>query len=312
MEHTQLDCRNIPLLQRPRGKVRVVLDSDAFNEIDDQYALSYALSIPDKLEVEAIYAAPFFNTLSSSPADGMEKSYQEILRLIPLLHREDLKDRIYRGSTDYLKDEQTPQDSPAARDLVRRAMAMPQGERLYVVAIGAITNVASALIMEPAIRDKIILVWLGGHGYQWPDTKEFNLRQDIAAARVVFGCGAPMVQIPCKGVTSHLRTTEPELREHMLGKSDIGTYLYNITCNIVKQYNVKCWSRVIWDLSAMMWLAGPEDCFIEHFDHSPVVSYDGLYCVDRSRHLIKIIDYMERDLIFAEFFSVLAGTKDKE
>lgn len=311
MENTQLDCRNIPLLQRPKGKVRVVLDSDAFNEIDDQYALSYALSVPDKLEVEAIYAAPFFNRLSSSPADGMEKSYQEIQRLIPLLHREDLLDRVYRGSTDYLKDEQTPQDSPAARDLVRRAMEMPEGERLYVVAIGAITNVASALIMEPAIRDKIILIWLGGHGYQWPDTLEFNLRQDIAAARIVFGCGAPMVQIPCKGVTSHLRTTEPELREHMLGKSDIGSYLYRITCDIVKQYNVKCWSRVIWDLSAMMWLAGPEGCFIEHFDHSPVVSYDGRYCVDKSRHLIKVIDYMERDLIFAEFFSVLAA-KGKE
>ena len=311
MENTQLNLRNIPLLQRPQGKVRVVLDSDAFNEIDDQYALSYALSIPDKLEVEAIYAAPFFNRLSSSPADGMEKSYEEIHRLIPLLHREDLKDQVYRGSTDYLKDEQTPQDSPAARDLVRRAMAMPEGERLYVVAIGAITNVASALIMEPAIRDKIILVWLGGNGYHWPDTKEFNMRQDIAAARVVFDCGAPMVQIPCKGVTSHLSTTEPELREHMLGKSDIGTYLYNITCNIVNHQPGKCWSRVIWDLSAMMWLAGPEDSFIEHIDHSPLVSYDGMYIADKHRHLIKVIDYVYRDIIFQEFFSVLAA-KGKE
>lgn len=311
MEYSQLDCRNIPLLQRPQGKIRVVLDSDAFNEIDDQYALSYALSIPDRLEVEAIYAAPFFNRFSTSPADGMEKSYQEILRLLPLLHREDLADRTYRGSTDYLKDEKTPQYSPAARDLVRRAMEVPEGERLYVVAIGAITNVASALIMEPAIRDKIILVWLGGHGYQWPDTLEFNLKQDIAAARVVFGCGAPMVQLPCKGVVSHLHTTEPELREHMLGKSEVGSYLYRITCDIVKKYAVKCWSRVIWDLAAMMWVAGPEDCFIEHLDHSPVVSYDGIYSVDKKRHLIKIIDYVERDLVFAEFFSVLAA-KGKE
>lgn len=311
MDHTQLNLRNLPLLQRPRGKVRVVLDSDAFNEIDDQFALSYALSVPDKLEVEAIYAAPFYNRLSNSPGDGMEKSYQEILRLIPLLHREDLKDRIYRGSTDYLADEQTPQDSPAARDLVRRAMAMPEGERLYVVAIGAITNVASALLMEPAIRDKIILIWLGGNGYHWPDTKEFNMRQDIAAARIVFGCGAPMVQIPCKGVTSHLSTTEPELREHMLGKSEIGSYLYQITCNIVNHQPGKCWSRVIWDLSAMMWLAGPEDCFIEHIDHSPLVSYDGMYIRDPHRHLIKVIDYVYRDIIFQEFFAVLAA-KGKE
>ena len=255
MDHTELNLRNLPLLRRPQGKVRVVLDSDAFNEIDDQFALSYALSLPDRLQVEAIYAAPFFNVLSSSPADGMEKSYQEILHLLPMLRREDLRDRVYRGSADYLKDEETPQDSPAARDLVQRAMAMPEGERLYVVAIGAITNVASALILEPAIREKIILVWLGGNGYHWPDTKEFNMRQDIAAARVVFGCGVPMVQIPCKGVTSHLSTTEPEMREHMLGKSEVGSYLYRIACNAAKIHAGKSWSRVIWDLSAMMNLA---------------------------------------------------------
>lgn len=311
MDHTQLNLRNLPLLQRPQSKIRVVLDSDAFNEIDDQFALSYALSIPEKLEIEAIYAAPFYNSLSESPADGMEKSYQEILRIIPMLKREDLADRIFRGSVDYLKDEQTPQDSPAARDLVKRAMRMPDGERLYVVAIGAITNVASALLMEPAIRDKIILVWLGGNGYHWPDTQEFNMRQDIAAARVVFGCGAPMVQLPCKGVISHLRTTEPELREHMLGKSEIGSYLYRIICDIPKKRPSKCWSRVIWDLAAIMWLAGPEDCFIEHLDHSPLISYDGMYIQDKHRHLIKVIDYVERDPIFEEFFAVLANRKDQ-
>jgi hypothetical protein len=172
MDHTELNLRNIPLLERPQGKIRVVLDTDAFNEIDDQYALSYALSIPDRLEVEAIYAAPFFNRFSTSPGDGMEKSYQEILRLLPLLHREDLADRIYRGSTDYLKDEKTPQDSPAARDLVRRAMEVPEGERLYVVAIGAITNVASAILQNPRMTENTVVVWLGGKGIHIASSRE--------------------------------------------------------------------------------------------------------------------------------------------
>lgn len=298
--------KKIQKLSRPQGKVRIVIDTDTYNEIDDQYALAYALSKQNRLQIEAIYAAPFYNELAASVSDGMEKSHAEILKLLPILHREDLTNKVYRGSTGYLENENTPQESEAARHLIKLAMSMPEGEFLYVVAIAAITNIASAILMEPAIADKIVVVWLGGHAHYWKDTKEFNLIQDVAAARVIFGSGVPVVQIPCMGVTSHLLTTEPELREHMKGKSEIGTFLYDITCDIAARLEGACWSRTIWDLSAMMWLAGPEDCLTEHMAHSPVVSYEGMYSVDPTRHLIKVVDWFERDKVFAEFFETLA------
>ena len=171
---------NILKLKRPEGKIHLIIDSDAYNEVDDQYAISYALKKKDKIEIEAIYAAPFYNTIAESVQDGMEKSYDEIKKLLCMLKRNDLTERVYKGSRDYLRDEDTPQESEAARDLVKRAMAMPEGETLYVAAIGAITNVASALIMEPAIIDKIVDIWLGGHSHYWKDTKEFNLISNIS------------------------------------------------------------------------------------------------------------------------------------
>ena len=64
----------------------MVLDTDTCNEIDDQFALVYALLCPEKLNVEAVYAAPFTNDRSTGPGDGMEKSYEEILRLLERLH----------------------------------------------------------------------------------------------------------------------------------------------------------------------------------------------------------------------------------
>ena len=70
---------------RPREKVDVVLDTDAFNETDDQFAIAYMLAAPEKLRIRALCAAPFFNAHSSSPADGMEKSYQEILKIFRML-----------------------------------------------------------------------------------------------------------------------------------------------------------------------------------------------------------------------------------
>ena len=51
----------------PEGRIDVVLDTDAYNEIDDQFAIAYLLKSQEKLDVKAIYAAPFLNSRSKSP-----------------------------------------------------------------------------------------------------------------------------------------------------------------------------------------------------------------------------------------------------
>src|SRR5512144_1313953 len=87
-------------LAYPQGRLRMVLDTDTYNEIDDQFALVYSLLSPERLKVEAIYAAPFTNDRSSGPGDGMEKSYEEILRLLERLNINSAG-LVYRGSSSY-------------------------------------------------------------------------------------------------------------------------------------------------------------------------------------------------------------------
>lgn len=77
--------------QRPLGKADVVLDTDMYNEVDDQFALSYLLGSGDKLDLKAVYAAPFFNEKSTGPLEGMEKSYHEIFKILSLAGRSDLE-----------------------------------------------------------------------------------------------------------------------------------------------------------------------------------------------------------------------------
>ena len=74
-------------LKVPNRKVDVVLDTDAYNEIDDQFAIAYLLLNKDKLNTKALYAAPFYNTRSSGPKEGMEKSYDEIFKLLQGVQR---------------------------------------------------------------------------------------------------------------------------------------------------------------------------------------------------------------------------------
>lgn len=279
----------------------MVLDTDTYNEVDDQFALAYALLSPDQISLEAVYAAPFFNSRSTSPADGMERSYDEIIRVIEKL---DLSSPppVFRGSTDYLPDENTPRESDAVHDLIARAHAAESV--LYVGAIGAITNIASAILIDPSIISKIVVVWLGGHSFSWKNTLEFNLRQDIPAARVVFGSGVPMVLIPCMGVTTHLSTTIPELEYYLKGKSGIGDYLVEI----VSDHTTDSfgWSKVIWDVAVIAWLMEPA-WVPTALVHSPIVTAEGTWSFDDSRHLIRSATYVNRNPIFADLFRKLAG-----
>lgn len=299
------NAKLIKRLEKPRGKVDVVIDTDTYNEIDDQFALSYLIKSDDKLNLKAIYAAPFFNQKSEGPADGMEKSYQEIMNVLELLEREDLKPVVYRGSTEYMPSETEPVVSDAAKDLVERAMTYTEEHPLYVIAIGAITNVSSALVMKPEIKDRIVLIWLGGNATHWPHNKEFNLYQDVAGARVVFGCGVPLVQLPCMGVVSAFTTSGPELEYHLRGKNKLCDYLIDVTTEEARVcYGGSTWTRPIWDVTAVAWLLDgdfEEDCLI----HSPIPEYDDRYAFDNNRHLIKYVYHIKRDNLFADLFEKL-------
>lgn len=300
------NARLIRRLEKPKERVDVVIDTDTYNEIDDQYALSYLIKSDEKLDLKAIYAAPFFNEKSTGPADGMEKSYREIMNVLTLLEREDLKEHVYRGSTEYLPSETEPVISDAAKDLAERAMNYTEEHPLYVVAIAAITNVASALLLNPDIKNRIVLIWLGGNATNWPDNKEFNLYQDVAGARIVFGCGVPLVQLPCMGVVSAFTTSGPELEYHLRGKNKLCDYLVNVTTTEAAACNGgPVWTRPIWDVTAVAWLLDgdfEEDCLI----HSPIPEYDNRYAFDNNRHFIKYVYHIKRDKLFADLFAKLS------
>lgn len=289
----------------PNHSIDVVMDSDTFNEIDDQYALAYMLKSPEKLTVKAIYAAPFFNDHSTSAEDGMLQSYNEILKVLGLLDMKHYENSVYRGSPSFLPDEKTPVDSAAVQNLIHLSHAYDCDNPLYVIAIGAITNIASALLIAPSIRENIVVVWLGGHSFDWPDTNEFNLRQDVAAARVVFDSGVPIIQLPCMGVVSELRTTGPELDYWLKGKNSFCDYLIDITAREARLHTQeKTWSRVIWDVAAVAWLLD-EAYVATRLESSPICQYDNHYSFDRCRHMIRYAYWVDRDRIFADLFAKL-------
>ena len=305
METTQL----LNALRVPTGRVDVVLDTDTYNEIDDQFALAYLLRCDDKLNCKAICAAPFHNNRSTGPEDGMERSYDEILKVLKLCGCEHLNSAVFKGSPAYLPNEKTPVESAAASEIIRLAHEHSTQNPLYVVAIGAITNVASAILLDQTIIDRIVVVWLGGHALHWDSTGEFNMKQDIAAARVVFGCGVPLVQLPCAGVVSNFAISEPELRQWLLGANPLCDYLAQNTIDYMNEHHQgKLWSKVVWDVTAVAWLLNEGGRFMsERIIHAPIPEYDRRYSLSEDTHFMKYVWHIKRDALFADLFERLKG-----
>ena len=286
-------------LSPPQGKIDMVLDTDTYNEVDDQFALAYALASPDKLNVKAIYAAPFHNDRSNGPEDGMYRSYDEIIRLTKML-KTPFEGSIYRGSKHFLTNEDTPEESEAVKDLISRSQKYSPENPLYVVAIAAITNIASAILIDPTITDRIVIVWLGGNPLYWRDTHEFNLFQDIAASRIIFDCGVPVIQLPCRGVTSHMLTTLEDLKFHIGGKSELCDALIELYSGY--RENHFGYAKELFDVAAVAWLINSKWA-PSLIVPSPIVSYEGNWSCDQTRHPIRTVEYVERNPIFADMYS---------
>lgn len=292
------EAARLKLLTPPTSRVRVVLDTDTYNEIDDQFALVQMLLSKERFDVEAIYAAPFFNTRAENPGHGMELSYQEILRL---LERLDVSPDglVHRGVTDYVGPAKQAREAAAVDDMIARARAGSPDRPLYIVAIGAISNVASALLKAPDIIDRTVVVWLGGHALEWPDTVEFNLKQDVGGAQVLLDSGVPLVLVPCKGVTSHLHATVPEIERYVEPHGDIGAFL----AMRFKEYSSDHlgWAKEIWDMAPVGWLLNPE-WVPSVIIPAPVLTDQMTWSTDRRRHAIRYVTYVNRNQILKDFF----------
>lgn len=279
----------------------IILDTDTYNEIDDQFALAYAMLSPDKVKLLSVNAAPFLNSRSTSAADGMMKSYNEIANIMKLVDP-NANIPYYKGSEQFLSDKKVPVESEAADNIINTVMN--SNERIYIVAIGAITNVASAIIKCPEIINKAVVIWLGGHAYTYRDTREFNLYQDVLSAQVVFDSNIPLIQIPCNGVCTEFRTTIPELEYYLRGKNELCDYLVDI----VKSYTKKPygWSKVVWDVTALAVLIQPSALSYSIIPR-PYVTGECRYAFNNEREHYIYVHKLSRDPIFADMFAKLSN-----
>lgn len=278
-------------------KVNVILDTDIYNECDDQFAVAYLLKSQDKFNIEAITVAPYHHDNNISIEEGIDKSYDEIIKICNWLHF-DWTNRLFKGSTDYLENDYN-EENGAVNKIIE---IVNKNAKTYVLAIGTITNVALAIKKEPKIINKIEVIWLGGHSFLSKDNKEFNFKQDVQAVRNVFESKVKLTIIPCKNVASNLRTSIYELEHFLKGKSELCDYLcqrfYNDGVHGIQE------RRVIWDISVIAYMINKEWFDTEEVS-CPNINNDTSYELTTKNHKITIVNYLNVDKIYKDLFKKL-------
>ena len=132
-----------------------------------------------------------------------------------------------------------------------------------------------------------------------------TMEHDVAAARIIFGCGVALVQLPCAGVVSEFATSGPELEYHLRVKNKLCDYLVDLTKSEAEKYaKGKAWTRIIWDVTAVAWLLDG-DFEEDYLVHSPIPGYDNHYVLDPQRHFIRYVYHVKRDSLFTDLFAKL-------
>ena len=289
----------IDLTNKKTKKVNVILDTDIYNECDDQFALSYLLKSQDKFNIEAITVAPYHHDNNISIEEGTDKSYNEVIKICNWLNF-DCDNKVFKGATDYIINGYN-EENEAVSKIIEIAN---KNDKTYILAIGAITNVAMAIKKDSKIIDKIEVIWLGGNSFLSKDNKEFNFKQDVEAVRIVFQSQVKLTIIPCKNVASNLRTSIYELEHFLKGKSKLCDYLYQ------RFYNDGVHGiqerRVVWDISVIAYMIN-KDWFESVKVSQPNIKDDTSYELTHNNHKITMVNYLNVDKIYTDLFKKLGG-----
>ena len=279
-------------------RLNVILDTDTYNECDDQFALAYLLKSQDKFKIKAITIAPYSHKkINITPKKSQELSCKEVLKICNYLDF-DTSLKVFKGSTDYITNGYD-EENEAVNKIIQVAK---KNDKTYIMAIGAITNVAMAIKKAPNIIDKIEVIWLGGNSFLQEDNLEYNFRQDIEAVRIVFDSKVKLTVIPCKNVASNLVTSIYELEHYLKDKSELGNYL-------IKRFHDDGYHeirnrRVIWDIGVVAYLINKSWFKVSEVS-CPKIADDTSYIKTTDRHLITIVNYLDVNSIYNDLFSKL-------
>lgn len=283
--------------------VRLITDTDAKNEADDDFAVVQALLSP-KIDNVGLVAAHYGQRRH---ADSMLRSFKELETVVDKMGFTG-QVPIYHGAKHGLPDAATPVDSEGIRLIIDEAMKADD-RPLYVIFLGPLTDIASAYLIEPRIARRLTVIWIGGGLYP-NGGEEYNLSNDIHAVNVVFASNMEVWQVP-KDVYEMIPVTLAELEYRVRPHGEIGKYL----CDQLMEHAMTDEPRRSPFRSGECWVLGDspavglilyEDRFSFEWMQAPAVGADMNYIHTKRFRPIRVYRKIDSRLILEDFYAKLA------
>jgi len=295
---------------------RVLLDTDANNELDDQHAIAYMLFSGDVFDVEAI-------TVNRTRGGGdVEKQAEEAERVVTLAGLRRVFP-VFRGANGSFAEiaphvgESSFDGASAVNEIIKQAKA--PGSPLTLVPVGKLTNIALALKKDPSIASKVRIVWLGSN---YPEPGEYNQENDEGALQYVLDTSVPfeiaLVRYGTPSGTDHVRVTREEIRARMPGKgprirvpvtgrhggkfATFGDYSVNLFDHIELSGNPP--SRALYDMAAVAIVKNPAWARPRTI---PAPKLENGKWVERpdNKRTITLWESFDRDAILKDFYATM-------
>ena len=235
------------------NKKHIILDADTDNEVDDLFAISRAL-LESSWSITALNATQWQSSQWAA-AQSMENGYRLNQAIATHIGAKVLQRRGGEGRMYDWGDK--ARHSAAAYEIIKQAKAMPEGQQLTVVALGALTNVASAIFIDPTIEGKLNLYWLGT-SYDFENQllgiTDFNCMMDIQALFIMLKSSVNMHIIPVSEA-NRFTFNYDETNDKLRGKHKLGDMLMN---RWVDHSDGGKNQRVLWDLALIEAMIHPE------------------------------------------------------
>jgi purine nucleosidase len=242
--------RLVPELPAAGRRLRVVIDTDIATEIDDLYAVALALRATDRFAVEGFVATHFAQKHGRA---SIAQSYALLLELLEVAGHAGRYPVCKGGDPIPYLDE--PSDSAGARLIIERAHAGGPDDPLWVVGLGAATNLASALLLDPAILPKVRYVFHARSEWSWPERSEqYNVGGDVRAARCLLSSGVPLVWFDTgQQLTCPMAVTA----QRLLPLGGLPAYLHNYR---LKAPYYQRDDKGFFDVGDIAWMMRPDVC----------------------------------------------------
>lgn len=297
-------------------KIRVIVDNDFSGDPDGLFQLTHLLLSPS-VDVRAIigsHIAPKdFIDPTDSQANNAAQKAKEVMQLLKIKNNIP----IVAGSNKAMVNDSTPSISNATNIIINEALRTDTKMPLYILCGAGLTEVASALLKQPNIAGKFIIVWIGGPEYTdaiappKASKIEYNLNIDIAAAMSVFNrSNVSIWQIP-RNAYRQVIISHAQLLVNVKPKGTIGNYLYQELFKLMNKLGKIGETYILGDsplvlLTALQtyFEADPASSFYQ-LKNAPLITKDGQYINNQDGRKIRVYHHLDVALLLNDFFAKL-------